>query len=158
MVKNELTIEIARPVNDVFAFVDDDEKVKQWIGGLVDSRRTSKGRVGVGTTFEQLIRIGGKTISMEGILTAYEPNQRLSVKIYCSLCNMEVDYRFEERDGITRVNYICNSQYNSFFYKLLSPLTKLITQRKLETDFFKLKQLLEDDPTITRHESLVLAK
>lgn len=152
MIRNEYVAEFERPVAEVFAFVDEDDKVKQWIGGLLETKRTTEGAPGVGSKFHQMIKVGNRIMKMDGELLAYEPNRWLSVKIDSDLCEMKVNYDFKEVNGRTRLTYTCDSVYYSFLYRLLSPLIKRITQQKLQKDFTRLKQLLESPP---RTESAV---
>ena len=142
MIRNEYVAEFERPVEEVFAFVDDDDKVKQWIGGLLETRRTTAGQPGVGSRFHQKIKVGNRVMEMNGELLAYEPGRFLSVKIDSEMGEMKVNYDFAEINGGTRLTYTCDSQYRSLFYRLLSPLIKRITQQKLQKDFARLKQLL----------------
>lgn len=149
MIRNQYVAEFERPVAEVFAFVDDDEKVKQWIGGLLETKRTTEGKPGVGSKFHQMIKVGNRIMEMDGELLAYEPNKWVSVKIDSDLCEMKVNYDFKEVDGRTRLTYTCDSVYRSLLYRLLSPLIKRITQQKLQKDFARLKELLELPPPQT---------
>lgn len=145
MIRNVYIAEFDSPVEEVFAFVDDDDKVKQWIGGLLETKRTTAGKPGVGSRFHQMIKVGKRVMELDGELLAYEPNRFVSVGLDSDLCEMKVSYDFKEVDGRTRLTYTCDSTYRSFFYRLLSPLIKYITQQKLQTDFARLKNLLESE-------------
>ncbi len=52
MIDQETTVEIARPVEEVFAFVADQTHAPQWQAGLHEVRRLTEGPVGVGTEHE----------------------------------------------------------------------------------------------------------
>jgi uncharacterized protein YndB with AHSA1/START domain len=142
MTHEEFVIEFDRPVEEVFAYVDDDDKVKQWVGGLMETKRTTPGKPGVGSKFHQTLQVGKRTFEIDGELLAYEPNRRVKVKLDAGICEMEVIYTFEEIDGRTRLTYTCDSYYRKLFYRLLSPLTKRVGRRKLEEDFARLRNLL----------------
>jgi uncharacterized protein YndB with AHSA1/START domain len=143
MIRNEYVAEFDSPVEEVFAFVDDDAKVKQWIGGLIETERTTQGKPGVGSRFRQKVKVGNRVMELDGELLAYEPMRRVSVSLDSDLCEMKVSYGFEEVGGRTRLSYTCDSSYHGFFYRLLSPLIKYVTQQKLRKDFARLEQLLE---------------
>jgi uncharacterized protein YndB with AHSA1/START domain len=142
MIRNEYVAEFERPVEEVFAFVDDDDKIKQWIGGLLETKRTTAGKPGVGSKFHQKVKVGDRVMEMDGELLAYEPGRLVSVRIDSEMSEMKVNYDFKEINGRTRLTYTCDSEYRSFIYRLLSPLIKRITQQKLQKDFARLKQLL----------------
>lgn len=143
MIRNEIVAHFDRPVDEVFAYVDDDEKVKLWIGGLLETKRTTSGAPGVGSRFHQKLQIGKRVMELEGELLEYEPNRRVRVKLDSHLCEMNATYNFEESGGCTELAYTCDSHYRSFFYRLLSPLIKRVTQQKLREDFARLRGLLQ---------------
>jgi hypothetical protein len=50
----ENTVMIARPIKDVFGFLADLENIPKWNYAIVETRKVSKGPVGVGTTYHQV--------------------------------------------------------------------------------------------------------
>jgi hypothetical protein len=50
----ENTVLIARPIEDVFAFLSDLENVPKWNYAIVETRKVSEGPIGVGTTYQQV--------------------------------------------------------------------------------------------------------
>ncbi len=143
MIRNEIVAHFDRPVDEVFSYVDDDEKVKLWIGGLLETRRTSSGQPGVGSRFHQKLQIGKRVMELDGELLEYERNRRLRVKIDSHLFEMNATYNFTEAGGCTELAYTCDSHYRSLFYRLLSPLIKRMAQQKLREDFARLQLLLQ---------------
>ena len=142
MIRNVYVAEFDSPIEEVFAFVDDDAKVKQWIGGLIETERTAPGKPGVGSKFRQKVKVGNRVMVLDGELLAYEPMRWVSVGLDSDLCEMKVSYAFEEVGGRTRLSYTCDSTYRGLFYRLLSPVIKYVTQQKLRKDFARLEQLL----------------
>lgn len=143
MTHDELVVEFDRPVEEVFAYVDDDDKVKQWVGGLIETKRTTPGQPGVGSKFHQKVQVGKRIFEIDGELMAYEPNRRVEVNLDAAgMCDMEVTYTFEEINGRTRLTYTCDSYYRKLIYRLLSPITRRMARRKLEEDFARLRKLL----------------
>ena len=147
MVRNEIVAHFDRPVDEVFAYVDDDDKVKLWIGGLLETRRTTSGTPGVGSRFHQKLQIGKRVMELDGELVEYERNRRVRVRIYADMCEMNATYNFSESGGCTKLAYTCDSHYRGFFYRLFSPLLKRVAQQKLREDFARLHVLLQ--PTNT---------
>jgi len=142
MVRNRYVTEFDHPVEEVFAYVDDDTKLRQWVGGLQETKRTSPGEPGVGSTFHQKLQMGKRFFEMDGVVLEYERNRWIKVKLETDDCVMELSYKFEDINGRTRLTYNLESTYRKFLYRLLAPLTKLMGQKKLEEDFDRLKQLL----------------
>lgn len=147
MIRNEIVAHFDRPVNDVFAYVDDDEKVKLWIGGLLETSRTTSGTPGVGSKFHQKLQIGKRVIELDGELVEYERNRRVRVKMDANVCEMNATYTFTEAGGRTELAYTCDSHYRSLFYRLFSPLIKRMAQQKLREDFARLHVLLQPAKT-----------
>ena len=74
--QNTVTIRIA--IEDVFAFLADFENVPTWNYAIVETKKTSPGPVGVGSTYRQLRSI--PDTREEGFeVTAFEPTSRLEV-------------------------------------------------------------------------------
>jgi hypothetical protein len=72
------TLTIQRPVDDAFAFLADFENIPTWNYAILETRKTSPGPVGVGTTYRQLRSIPDR--SEEGFeVTVFEPTTRLQV-------------------------------------------------------------------------------
>jgi hypothetical protein len=70
------TVTIRRAIEDVFAFLADFENVPTWNYAIVETKKTSPGPVGVGSTYRQLRSI--PDTSEEGFeVTAFEPTSRL---------------------------------------------------------------------------------
>ena len=143
MIRNEIVAHFDRPVDEVFAYVDDDDKVKLWIGGLLETKRTTAGKPGVGSKFHQKLQIGKRVIDLDGELLEYEKNRRVRVKMNFNLGEMEATYNFSESGGCTELAYTCDSHYRSLFYRLFSPMLKRMAQQKLREDFACLQLLLQ---------------
>ena len=143
MIRNEIVAHFDRPVEEVFSYVDNDDKVKLWIGGLLETKRTTSGTPGVGSRFHQKLQIGKRVTELDGELLEYERNRRVRVKINFNLGEMNVTYNFSESGGCTELAYTCDSHYRSLFYRLLSPLIKRMAQQKLREDFARLQLLLQ---------------
>jgi NAD(P)-dependent dehydrogenase (short-subunit alcohol dehydrogenase family)/carbon monoxide dehydrogenase subunit G len=71
------TIEVPRPVDDVFAYVSNFANAAQWDPGVAESTKTSPGRVGVGTVFSLSVRFGPRSIPMAYVIRVYEPPSRV---------------------------------------------------------------------------------
>jgi uncharacterized protein YndB with AHSA1/START domain len=75
----ENTVLIARPIEDVFAFLSDLENVPKWNYAIVETRKVSKGPVGVGTTYRQVRSVPSRSEERLEI-TTYDPPRRLEIR------------------------------------------------------------------------------
>ena len=72
------TVTIRGATEDVFGFLADFENIPTWNYAIVETKKTSLGPVGVGTTYQQIRSIPDP--SEEGFkVTAFEPTSRLEV-------------------------------------------------------------------------------
>jgi uncharacterized membrane protein len=68
----EHSVEIAAPVAQVFAYVDDFSNVKDWMYGLHSIEPVGEQRHGVGATYDGVMKLG-VSLSSRVRCTAYEP-------------------------------------------------------------------------------------
>jgi uncharacterized protein YndB with AHSA1/START domain len=108
MADNEVTITVNRPVEEVFQLVSDISNYSNWVTPnspyFIESKVTSGGQVGLGTTFEDKLRLG-KTV---GKVVEYQPVERLvfEQKWYPESHAFEarIEYHFEPVNGDTRIS------------------------------------------------------
>ena len=96
------TITIERSPHDVFVFVSDLENVPKWNYAIVETRKTSDGPVGVGTTYRQVRSIPSRSEERLQVVE-FEPNQRFAVHGSLGPFEGTLSYEFEEIGGSTRL-------------------------------------------------------
>jgi uncharacterized protein YndB with AHSA1/START domain len=75
----ENTVMIARPIEDVFAFLSDLENIPKWNYAIVETRKISEGPVGVGTTYHQVRSVPSRSEERLEI-TTYNPPRQLQIR------------------------------------------------------------------------------
>jgi uncharacterized protein YndB with AHSA1/START domain len=82
MPKASYSVTVNRPVADVFEYVVDGEKCKEWRPGVRDITRAGGSMTGgVGTRYIQGVKGPmGRRISADYEITVFEPNQRLEFR------------------------------------------------------------------------------
>jgi hypothetical protein len=70
-VTNRITIR--RPIEDVFAVLTDVERTGTWYPGDVEEHWTSPPPHGVGSTRHAVVRMWGRTVENDAVVTEYEP-------------------------------------------------------------------------------------
>ena len=80
MIQISNTIEIERPVKQVFDFVADVHNNPKWMP-VTRVEKLSAGAVGKGTKFKQHFTLMGKSYELAGLITAFEPNKRVSFRV-----------------------------------------------------------------------------
>ncbi len=136
---------IDAPIETVFDFVDDDEKLPLWLHGLEETRYPD-GRDPanpVGTRFVQKIREGGRVQEYEGEVVAYEKPHHLAILIGNKSFCVRVDYRFREENGGTRLDYSCEPVRATWVVRFLFFAFHWLTMRILRKQMASLKELAE---------------
>jgi uncharacterized protein YndB with AHSA1/START domain len=75
----ENTVMIARPIDDVFAFLADFENIPKWNYAIVETRKVSQGAVGVGTIYQQVRSVPSRSEESFEV-TAYNPPRHLAIR------------------------------------------------------------------------------
>ncbi len=142
MIKLEHTVDINRPVEEVFSFITNHENDAQWRAGLVESKRTSEGPVGVGSTGTDVLQFLGRRIESSYELTEFEENRKLGFKTTSGPIPMEGGYTMESAGGGTKVAFTIQGDSGGFF-RLAEPILARMVKRQVVSDFGNLKDLLE---------------
>jgi hypothetical protein len=136
------TLTIQRPVEDVFAFLADFENLPSWNYAIVETRKTSPGPVGVGTTYRQLRSI--PSTSEEGFeVTAFEPTSRLEVHGDIGPFTATSSYLLAPMGEGTRLTNTVDLQPASGGLRLLAPLAASRVKAAVAANLDTLKQHLE---------------
>ena len=101
-------VTINRPVSDVFAYVADGEKCKEWRPGVRDIIRAGGEMTGgVGTRYIQGVKGPmGRRISADFVITVFEPNQRLEFETVTGPARPHGRYDFAATDdGGTKLTF-----------------------------------------------------
>ena len=80
MVRFELSVDIDRPLHEVWEYLTDPERVPEWQSSAQSSHQVSDGPMRVGTRWQEVRRFVGKKVEMVMELTDYEPNRSSSLK------------------------------------------------------------------------------
>lgn len=138
-------LEIAAPIERVWTLVDDEANLRKWMDGLEETTYPDgfDPTRAVGTRFVQRIREGGRVQSYEGRVTAYAPPNHLGIVIGNRAFEMQVDYRFTDLGGRTRLDYSAVMVRGGVFVRLMTTMFGWITRRILHRQMAKLKAVAE---------------
>jgi hypothetical protein len=143
MAQMQQSVDIARPLEEVFAFVANPGNDARWGANLVEVIQLSPGPLGVGSRYRYTARFAGRPFQLVREVIAYEPNRRQSVKTVSGPLRWGGTRTFEAIPGGTRITFSGGGQAGGFF-GLAEPLLLRAAQRSLRTDLATLKRLLED--------------
>jgi len=143
MIHCEATIEIDKPPEAVFAFVDDAAQSPRWVGMCQTLEVLGPLPKRVGTKLRYSYKQGGAVRAMEGTVTGYEPPRRIEMTFTDKGFRIVVAYHVEHAVIGTGFRETIDIEAKLFFAKLMAPLMRAATRRQIAKDVAKLKELLE---------------
>jgi uncharacterized protein YndB with AHSA1/START domain len=141
--RNHLEIEINRPAADVFPWLTESDKLKQWVTGLTDVTQLTPGPMQVGTKARDTIVEGNQKMSADVLITEFEANKILGVHLETDAFANDVRYELSEHEGRTRLQATGHATYKIWLARLMEPLLTPAIQQSLQDDLEKLKKLVE---------------
>ena len=146
-IRQEHSVVIERPVEEVFAFATDPNNDPLWQSTSLETEQTSEGPVDVGTTFRNTSKFLGRRIDSTYEVTENDPPHKQCVRITSGPIPGSGCYLFEPADGgSTRFTQIFEAEIGGFF-RLAEPLVGRALRRQMQADMATLKDLLESGET-----------
>ncbi len=123
-------IVIQRTVSDVFTYMDDVSREREWQPGILDARKEPPGPTGIGTRKSYVSEFMGRRIENTYVTRVFEPDRQVVYETTPdSVLQARAELRFESVGSGTRVTM-------SFDGKVRGPL-RLIPRQMLETVYKK---------------------
>ncbi len=139
----EESIEINRPLEEVFDYVSEVGNFPDWSAHTLEVRKDTAGPPQQGDGFTLAIKSVGRRFETPYERTSYEANRRyMDRAVGGPVPNQRWDYTFEEVPGGTRLRRAVEAEPGGVL-KLLEPLQKRAVKRQLREDLQTLKDLLE---------------
>jgi len=136
-------IDVAQPPDQVFAFIDAEDKAPRWLSQCVELTRTSAGEKEVGTTLRYVYKQPGRRGTMNGIVTAYERGKRLGMKYTDRMFEVAVGFDVAPTANGTHVTERISIEPKAFIAKLMAPILRRVTRAQTSKDMAALKRVLE---------------
>jgi uncharacterized membrane protein len=139
----EESIEINRPLQEVFNYVSDVGNYPEWMAHALEVRKDTEGPPQQSDRFIVAIKSVGRRFETPYERTSYEANRRYTDRaVGGPIPNQRWDYTFEEVPGGTRLTRAVDAEPAGLL-KLLEPLQKRAAERQLRKDLQTLKEVLE---------------
>jgi uncharacterized protein YndB with AHSA1/START domain len=137
----EHTVDIQRPLYEVFAFVADKENDRRWRPCVAEIQRVS-GDGTVRTQYRQLVKgPGGRSIPADFEITGYEPGKRLAFRATAGPLRPEGSLDLVEDGGATRVTFKLDADLPGM-KRLMAPMVGNAMRREVRS-LDRLKRILE---------------
>jgi uncharacterized protein YndB with AHSA1/START domain len=142
MARMEKSVDINRPVEEVFAYATDIKNWPKWHETIVEAEQTSTGDLGVGTTFRGKGSMEGRTAEFTGEMTEYDPYKRSRKIMDFGNFTNEDELTFNRIDSGTRFTLAYDVKVRGFA-KLLSSRINSAIRKELEQAVSSLTTILE---------------
>jgi uncharacterized protein YndB with AHSA1/START domain len=145
------SIEINRPAADVWPWITQPEKQKQWVSWLIDIKPVGEKKDGVGARSIWVMEDKNNNnalMEITGEITASDPGKYVAVKLW-------VDGGFDGTasytlvdlgGGKTRMESAGKYHFQSAFARLMTPLIMPQAAKKMNSDLLVLKEKVESSP------------
>jgi uncharacterized protein YndB with AHSA1/START domain len=139
----EESVEINRPVEEVFSYVANPENLPEWSGLVLEVHKETQGQPEEGDRFTTVAKFLGRRFETPFERRAYEPNRRYTDRAAGGpIPDQDWTYTFEEVSGGTRLTRAAEGEPGGFF-RLAGPLLERAGRRQIRADLGNLKDLLE---------------
>jgi carbon monoxide dehydrogenase subunit G len=141
----EEEIVIARPPEEVFAYVTTPENDLEWVSTAVERRRESEGPIGVGSKIHAVDRFLGRRIDSTLEVTEHEPGSRSTIRLIGPI-SARGSYEFVPAGTGTRFRWNLEAEPGLgglYLGKITDPLVTFVFRRRVRSDLRRLKEALE---------------
>jgi carbon monoxide dehydrogenase subunit G len=142
MFTSRVSIDVSRPQEEVFAYVEDARNRPQWDESVVSEELTSPEPIGVGTTVHTVLRSMGREYEYDWRVTEHRPPERMTIESTSGPFPTTLAFVLSGRDGGTRVDFAVTGRPGGLM-RLMEPLISRGTQKNLDRGFARLSEVLE---------------
>jgi len=142
MIREEGSVIILRPIDEVFAYVTELTHSPEWQAGLHEVRKLTEGPLGVGTRYAFVRRFMGRKMEAANEFVAYEPNRRVQFRVASGPMPGQGTYLFEATPDGTKVTSRVELEPGGLS-RLAAPLIAASLRREIAAGLLVLKDLLE---------------
>ena len=102
------SIEVARPLNEVFAYVSEFSRIEEWDPGVARGHKLTDGLPGVGSRYKIDMNAG---FSLDYEIIEFESNSRMLMTVDSKVFTAREEILFEETETGTSVRYIAKFDF-----------------------------------------------
>ena len=110
MIKNEKSIIIHRPIEEVFEYISNLENSVDWQPGLLEVKRITEGPLRVGTIYSSARKFLGRKMEASNEFVTYEPNKQVVFTGSSGPMTFLTSFTFEDTGEGTRFTTLIEMQ------------------------------------------------
>jgi uncharacterized protein YndB with AHSA1/START domain len=142
MASTSRSTDIAKPPDEVFPYLFEEDKVPQWTTGLDGYERVDSGTLGQGSKFREKLEVSGQKIDAVLEVTRYDPPHRAAVRTEIRGVDVAFTYDLAPNGGGTRLTQSVEASGGGLKGRVLIPMIQPYLERKIEADLAALASLL----------------
>jgi carbon monoxide dehydrogenase subunit G len=142
MFTRRVSVLISRPVEEVFAFVEDARNRPRWDDSVDSEELTSPEPIGVGTTVRTKLRSMGREYVYTWEVVEHRSPSQMTIESTSGPFPTTLAYTLSEREGATALDFSVSGRPSGLL-RLFEPLIARSTQMNLDRGFARLKQILD---------------
>ncbi len=144
MASHRQSIFIARPVSDVFSYMDDISREVEWQPNLVEAQQTPQGPTAIGSEKRYVAEFMGKRVTNTYRVKVFEPNRRIVAESTPeSVLQVTSDLEWESVDGGTRVTMALEGTASGPLRFLPARMLEVTFEKEVIGALDRLKECLE---------------
>ena len=144
-----MTTIIDAPAEIVFLWLEDSDRLKQWVPNLVQDESIVETPQKIGSKFRQVFVEKGRTMEMTGEITEYVENGLLRVIMTGDMFGLDVGYRLKSlsdaQTEVTQDTQIKFKGFSKFVAPIFMLLSKLSSKNPQAQAHAKLKEMAEQE-------------
>lgn len=138
-------IEIGAEAGQIFPWLEEPERMMQWVQGLEHSEYLSPIEdLGVGIRFRQRMREMGRSVTYEGEVLEREPPQALVVALTHRRFHMRIGYHLSQKEAMTRLEYRLHLQPLDSTVAHMERAMGWMLERRVRQQLARLKGFIEE--------------
>jgi uncharacterized protein YndB with AHSA1/START domain len=139
----ETSVRIARPIEEVFAYVSDPGHFPAWNSAVEAVQRPSVGEGGVGSTYAMQRKLPSGSAENEFEIVVFEQPREFAIRTTSGPTPFDYRYRFSPEDGATVVHLSAEVELGGVA-ALAGPLGRRFVTRGVDENLAALKYILEE--------------
>ena len=144
MIEVRISIDVTLPPDDVFAYWSDWTNNPIWQKGMESCTWTSEPPLRLGSTYDQRASLIGRPIVSSFEVIEFEPGKKVRIRTTKSTLPLDITREIEPGgDGGTTLHATIRGDPRGLM-RLLNPLTGWIVRRSIESDYRRLRELLNN--------------
>lgn len=138
MISFEFSFHVSQPIDLVFDLISDFPNYPRWVPSqsnfFLENKVTSKGPFGLGTTYVDRLRFGGKSV---GEIVEYTKPSRVAFhqKTYFGVAvfSSDIEYILTSENGGTTINHRFTARGHGLFFLMEPVLSRIIRPERMKT-------------------------